>query len=222
MVEHKEKKLRDPEATKLRIMMAAKEEFSKVGLGGARVDVIAARAKVQKRMMYHYFGNKELLYRLVLEKAYSDFRQAEAALEIEKDAPILALRRLVEFTWNYYLGNPEFISLVNTENLHKAKFLKQVPRLELLNKSFVKRMEGLLARGVATGEFRVGLDAVQVLIALSGVGYHYLTNQHTGAIVYGRPLMTEGACKARLAFNIDVITRLVVRSEVLAKMQEAA
>ena len=39
--------------------LVAKEEFSKVGLGGARVDVIAARAKVQKRMMYHYFGNKE-------------------------------------------------------------------------------------------------------------------------------------------------------------------
>ena len=61
-------KKRDPEATKLRIMAAAKVEFSKMGLDGARVDVIAARAKVQKRMMYHYFGNKELLYRLVLEQ----------------------------------------------------------------------------------------------------------------------------------------------------------
>lgn len=222
MAERKPKIARDPEATKLRIMAAAKAEFAAVGLGGARVDVIAAKAKVQKRMMYHYFGNKELLYRLVLEQAYSDFRKAEANLEIEKDAPVMALRRLVEFTWNYYLANPEFISLVNTENLHKAEFLRQVPRLELLNKSFVKRMETLLARGVAEGVFRSGLDAVQVMIALAGVGYHYLTNRHTGTIVYGRPLMTESARKARLAFNIDLITRLVVRAEVLAKLQEAA
>jgi len=222
LAERKNIKTRDPEATKARIMAAAKVEFATMGLGGARVDVIAAQADVQKRMMYHYFGNKEVLYRLVLEQAYADFRKAEAELEIEKDAPIVALRRLVEFTWNYYLANPEFISLVNTENLHKAKYLRQVPRLELLNKSFVKRMEGLLARGVADGVFRSGLDAVQILIALAGVGFHYLTNQYTGEIVYGRPLMTEAARKARLAFNIDVVTRLVVKPEVLAKMQEAA
>ena len=222
MAERKDKKARDPEATKARIMAAAKVEFAKMGLGGGRVDVIAASAKVQKRMMYHYFGNKEVLYRLVLERAYADFRRAEAGLEIEKDTPIIALRRLVEFTWNYYLANPEFISLVNTENLHKAKYLRQVPRLELLNKIFVKRMETLLARGVSDGVFRSGLDPVQVMIALAGMGYHYLTNQHTGAIVYGRPLMTDAALCARLAFNIDVVTRLVVRPEVLAKMMEAA
>ncbi len=222
MVIRKSKKTRDPEATKARIMAAAKVEFAKMGLGGARVDVIATEAKVQKRMMYHYFGNKEVLYRLVLEQAYADFRKAEAALEIEKDAPVIALRRLVEFTWNYYLANPEFISLVNTENLHQAKYLRQVPRLELLNKSFVKRMETLLARGVSEGVFRSGLDAVHVMISLAGVGYHYLTNQHTGEIVYGRALMTPAARKARLEFNIDVVTRLVVRPDVLAKIQEAA
>ena len=219
----KEKKqVRDPDATKLRIMAAAKAEFAKMGLGGARVDVIAARAKIQKRMMYHYFGNKEVLYRLVLEEAYAGFRAAEAALEIEKDEPITAFRRLVEFTWNYYLDNPEFISLVNTENLHKAKYLRKSPRLELLNKSFVKRMEKLLARGVEDGIFRDGLDPVQVLITLSGMGFHYLTNQYTGEIVYGRALMTKEAKAARLAFNIDANTRLVCRPEAVAKMKKEA
>lgn len=216
------KQVRDPDATKQRIMAAATAEFAKMGLGGARVDVIAARAKIQKRMMYHYFGNKETLYRLVLEEAYAKFRAAEAALEIEKDEPVLALRRLVEFTWNYYLTCPELISLVNTENLHKARYLKKSPRLELLNKSFVKRMEQLIARGVAQGIFREGLDAVQMLIALSGLGFHYLTNHYTGEIVYGRPLMTPEAQKARLAFNIDALTRIACRPEALAKTKEAA
>ena len=216
------KQLRDPDKTKQRIMAAATAEFAKMGLGGARVDVIAARAKVQKRMMYHYFGNKEMIYRLVLEEAYARFRAAEAKLEIENDPPLLALRRLMEFTWNYYIANPEFISLVSTENLHKARFLQKSPRLELLNKGFVKRMEHILARGVTDGVFRSGLDAVQVLITISGLGYHYLTNQHTGEIVYGRSLMSQEARKARLAFNIDVITHALCRPEVLIAILEAA
>jgi AcrR family transcriptional regulator len=222
VISRTKKKPRNPEQTRLRIMAAARTEFAKKGLGGARVDTIAARAKVQKRMMYHYFGNKETLYRLVLEKAYADFRQAEAALEIERDPPLLALRRLMEFTWNYYIANPEFISLVNTENLHRAKYLQQVPRLELLNKSFVKRMENLLARGVADGLFRPGLDAVQVLIMLSGLGYHYLTNRFTGEIVYGRSLTSKEALRTRLEFNIEAVSRLVCRPEVFARKVEAA
>ena len=120
------------------------------------------------------------------------------------------------------LENPEFISLVSTENLHKAKYLKKSPRLELLNKGFVKRMEHLLARGARDGVFRSELDAVQVLIALAGLGYHYLTNQHTGEIVYGRSLMTDEARKARLSFNIDLITHAFCRPEALLAIKEAA
>ncbi len=50
---------RDPEATKARILAAALREFSAKGISGARVDAIAARAKVNKRMLYYYFGSKE-------------------------------------------------------------------------------------------------------------------------------------------------------------------
>jgi len=57
---------RDPEATKARILAAALHEFAAKGIAGARVDAIAARAKVNKRMLYHYFGSKEGLYREIL------------------------------------------------------------------------------------------------------------------------------------------------------------
>ena len=112
---------RDPEATQRRILGAAKSEFARKGLGGARVDDIAARAKINKRMLYHYFGNKEELFRITLEDAYAGIREAETRLEIEKDEPLTALKRLVRFTWDYYIANPEFITLVNSENLHKAR-----------------------------------------------------------------------------------------------------
>ncbi len=214
-----EKQIRDPEKTQARILAAAKVEFAQKGLGGARVDVIAARAKVQKRMMYHYFGNKEALFAKVIETVYAEFRDAEAALEIEKQEPIAALQKLVAFTWNYYLENPELITLVNSENLHRAKHIKNSKALLKLNRTFVDRMKVLLDRGVDVGAFRKGLDAVQVLITLSGGGFHYLTNQFTGEIVYGRKLMTAEAKAARLKFNTETMLRLVCSTEQLAKME---
>lgn len=213
-------RVRDPIATRARILAAAKSEFAKKGLGGARVDDIAAKAKINKRMLYHYFGNKEELFQRTLEDAYAAFRSAEAALKIEQDGPITAFKRLVTFTWEYYLDNPEFITLVNSENLHKARHIKNSEMMDDINKPFVARMKTLLERGAAEGSFRPGLDPVQVLIALSGMGFHYLTNRHTGAIVYGRDLMSDQAKSAKLKFNIDAVLRIVCRPEVLIGMEE--
>ena len=215
-------KTRDPDATRARILAAAKHEFARKGLGGARVDDIAARAKANKRMLYHYFGNKEELFSRTLEDAYSAFRKAEADLKIEQDEPITALKRLVTFTWNYYLANPEFITLVNSENLHKARHIRKSDVMDDINKPFVARMQTLLERGVAEGSFRPGLDPVQILIVLSGVGFHYLTNRYTGAIVYGHDLMSEEAKAARLRFNIDAVLRIVCRPETLLKLEKTS
>ena len=203
------KQSRNPEQTKARILRAATAEFALKGLGGARVDVIAARAGVQKRMMYHYFGNKDQLFGVVLEESYATFRAAEAGLEIEKLEPVRALKKLVAFSWNYFIAHPEFIRLVNSENMYKARHLKASRRLREINRSFVDRMAALLKRGEKAGAFRSGLDAVQVLITMASVGYYYLTNQFTGEIVYGRKLMTKAAQKQRLAFNTTTILRLV-------------
>ena len=213
------KMTRDPDDTKLRIMAAAKIEFARNGLGGARVDVIAARAKANKRMMYHYFGNKEALFRLVLEDAYGAFRQAEAALALDTEEPIAALRKLVSFNWTYFLANPEFITLVNSENLHKARHIKTSRRMQEMSRPFVGRMGSLLARGVATGLFRKDLDAVQVTITIASVAYYYLTNRFTAAIVFERDMMTDAALKARLEFNIASILRIVCTPETLRKME---
>ena len=147
---------RDPDATRLRILAAAKSEFAKKGLGGARVDDIAAKARINKRMLYHYFGNKEELFKRTLEDAYGAFRSAEAALKIEQDDPVTALRRLMTFTWEYYLANPEFITLVNSENLHKARHIRKSDMMDAMNRPFVARMQTLLERGVAEGVFRAG------------------------------------------------------------------
>lgn len=213
---------RDPDATRARILAAAKVEFARKGLGGARVDDIAARAKANKRMLYHYFGNKEELFRITLEDAYAGIREAEAKLEIENDDAVTALKRLVRFTWDYYLKNPEFITLVNSENLHKARHIKSSKRMREMSRPFVARMRALLERGAAAGQFRQGLDPVQVNITVAAIGYYYLTNRFTGAIVFERDLMDGGALARRLDFNTSTILRTVCTPDTLAAIEAHA
>jgi len=59
---------RDPLRTRERILRAARREFARKGFAGARVDAIARAASVNKRMLYHYFGNKEALFRAILRQ----------------------------------------------------------------------------------------------------------------------------------------------------------
>lgn len=200
---------RDAEATKARILEAAKREFAKNGLGGARVDVIAEKASANKRMIYHYFDSKEGLFQTILENAYVDIRTAEQKLNLDHLDPKDALEKLVRFTWEYYLKNPEFITLVNSENLHRAKHLKKSEIVKVYSRKFVSMVKTILDRGVSTGVFRSDVDPVQLNITIAAIGYYYLTNRFTGSIVFERDLMAKEALEERLNFNIDTIMRLV-------------
>jgi AcrR family transcriptional regulator len=202
-------RVRDADDTKRRLLAAAKSEFARKGLGGARVDVIAEKAKANKRMLYHYFGNKDDLFQMVLEQAYLDIRSAEQKLQLDDLEPRKALETLVRFTWNYYLKNPEFITLVNSENLHRAEHLKKSEAVKVVSRRFVSMVNGILERGVKTGVFRKGVDPVQLNITIAAIGYYYITNRFTGSIVFERDFMDPSALEERLKFNIDTIMRLV-------------
>ena len=204
-------RIRDAEATQKRILAAAKQEFAKKGLGGARVDDIAERAKANKRMIYHYFDSKESLFQRVLEDAYVDIRTAEQKLELDHLDPKDALEKLVRFTWKYYLDNPEFLTMVNSENLHKARHLKKSKIVQDISRRLVTMVDTLLERGVKQGLFRQGVDPVQLNITIAAIGYYYFTNRFTGSIIYERDLMSREALETRLQFNIDTIMRLVCK-----------
>jgi len=203
------KKQRDADATQSRILVAAKKEFARHGLAGARVDEIAERSKANKRMIYHYFESKDGLFQRVLEEAYVDIRTAEQKLELDILPPREALETLVRFTWNYYLKNPEFLTLVNSANLHKARHLKTSEIVEQVSIRLVDMVGALLERGAASGEFRKGIDPVQLNITIAAIGYYYFTNRYTGAIIYQRDFMTPEALEERLRFNVETIVRLV-------------
>lgn len=202
-------RVRDAEATKARILKAAKREFAMYGLGGARVDNIAERAKANKRMIYHYFGGKEELFTAILEEAYLDIRTAEQRLHLSDMEPEAAMDKLVTFTWRYYLRNPEFLTLVNSENLHRARHIKKSKAILEAFPPFVDMVQSIIDRGVAKGVFRTGVDAVQLNITIAAIGYYYLTNRYTGSVIYDRDLMAEENLEERLAFNLETVRRIL-------------
>jgi AcrR family transcriptional regulator len=200
---------RDPERTAATILAAAVREFGEKGYGGARIDAIAERSGANKRMIYHYFGDKEALYLAVLEQIYAGIRSAELRLNLRNLEPIPALHKLVRFTWDYFLEHPEFLSLLHTENLHKAKYLKRSARAADLNSPLIALISEILQRGVAKGEFRTGVDPLKLYITIASVGFFYLSNRWTLSVIFRRDLTTDAEIKAWGSHIISVIDAYV-------------
>lgn len=204
-------KVRDPERTSAAILAAAVQEFAAKGYGGARIDAIAARAGINKRMLYHYFGDKDALYLAVLESAYRKIRSAERELHLSELHPEGAIRELVRFTWNYFLKNPEFLSLLGTENLHRAKFLKRSARIFELHSPLIAVLSDILERGVRARIFRPGIDPVQLYITIASLGFFYLSNRWTLSTIFRRDLMQTAELDARGNHIIEVVLAFLRR-----------
>ena len=164
---------------------------------GSTCSAIARRAKVNKRMIYHYFGSKEGLYLAALERVYEDLRGTERVLDLTHLEPEEAIRRLVEFNFDYSHQHPELISMLNDENLHRARYLRTSKKVRQLHSPFVRMIDGILKRGVAKGVFRAGLDPVDLYITIAAVGYFYLSNNYTLSAIFGRNLGARRALEKR-------------------------
>jgi AcrR family transcriptional regulator len=196
---------RDPEGMRLRILEAAKQEFATHGLAGARVDRIAAEAGANKRMLYYHVGKKDDLYLAVLEGAYEKIRGEERGLDLEHLAPPDAIRRLIEFTWTYFLRNPEFLALLQTENLVRAKHLKRSSKVKSLHSPFVEMIRTVVRRGVDSGDFKVAVDPVQLYISIAALSFFYLSNSATLSVIFGRDLLSQRAKQERLTHMTSLV-----------------
>jgi AcrR family transcriptional regulator len=206
-----EPRSRDADRSQLAILASARDEFAQRGLAGARMDSIAARAGLNKRLIYYYFGSKDDLFLAVLERTYTDIREAEQMLHLDEIEPVEAIRRLISFTWHYYLEHPEFITLLNSENLHRAAHLKRSDRIQEMNSPLVQLLDTVLERGRRDNLFRAGVDPVQLYISIASLCYFYLSNNDTLSAVFGRDLRAPKAMAQRLSHMTDLVLGYVLR-----------
>jgi len=206
-----EPRLRDADRSQQTILLAARDEFALYGLAGARVDRIAERADINKRLIYYYFKSKDELFLAVLESTYADIRAAEQKLHLDEMDPVEAIRELVSFTWHYYLEHPEFISLLNSENQHNAAHLKKSARIQEMNSPLVQMLDTVLERGRRKDLFRAGIDPIQLYISIASICYFYLSNNQTLSTIFGRDLRAPKAMAQRLSHMTDMVLGYVMR-----------
>lgn len=204
-------RLRDADKSQMLILAAAMDEFAQYGYAGGRVDRIAERAEINKRLIYYYFGNKDDLFLAVLERTYADIRAAEQALHLDEMDPVEAVRQLVSFTWHYYLEHPEFIALLNSENLHQAMHLKQSARIQEMNSPLVAMLADVLERGRRQDLFRDGVDPIQLYISIASICYFYLSNNPTLSTIFGRDLRAPKALAQRLSHMKELVLGYVLK-----------
>jgi AcrR family transcriptional regulator len=197
------------QATRESILRAATKIFAKHGFAGGRVDQISKAAKSYDRMIYYYFGSKEGLFIAVLEELYRRFNEAESKLVLDASRPVEALKAVIGFMWVYYQKNPEFITLLNTENLHRGKHIAKSLRAREYSSPAVSVLGEVIERGAQQKLFRADVNARDVYLMIAALGYFYLSNRFTLSAFLGEKLETVEALSHWEAFVVDAVLRTV-------------
>ena len=205
------RKPKAPEANRARIVKAAIDEFAARGFKGASMDAIAARTHTTRALINYYFGSKEQLYIAVLEQVYGEIREAEGKLDLDHLEPEDAVRRIVEFTYHYYVEHQGFVRLVVAENQARGRHLRKSRMMRTLNRPIIERLARVIERGQAAGLFRAGVDPVEVHKAIAALGMFNVTNQYTFGSIFQREMGAKGELARRCEMVNDIILSYLTR-----------
>mgnify|MGYP006182387847 FL=1 len=210
------------QTTRDNILKAATKVFARYGYEGGSVEKISKAAKSFDRMIYYYFGSKEGLFIEVLEETYRRMNDAESKLDLDTAKPVEALQAVIRFVVGYYRKNPEFITLLNTENLHKGKHISKSMRAREYSSPAIEVIRRVLESGQTQGLFRKDVSARDVYLLIAATGYFYMSNRHTLSAFLGEDLETAEALAHWESFVIDSVLRTVAPGPSLPKGRVAA
>src|SRR5262245_30118373 len=205
------RKPKAPEANRAGIVAAALDEFAARGFKGASMDAIAARTHTTRALINYYFGSKEKLYIAVLEQVYGEIREAEGKLDLDHLAPVEAVRRIVEFTYTYYIEHEGFVRLVVAENQARGRHLRKSKMMRTLNRPIVDRLASVIERGQKEGRFRADVDPVEMHKSIAALGMFNVTNQYTFGGIFQREMGRKGNVARRRALVADMILSYLTR-----------
>ena len=198
---------RDSAGTRARILNVATREFANKGYEGARTDDIADRARINKRMIYHYFSSKEQLYLAVLEGAYERARSAEQKIDLDRLETLDALARFTEFTFDSFVRDRTFINLLTTENRQRAKVLKKSAKVNTMNSPVIAAIGRILEKGEADGSIRAGLEARQLWITIIGICYFFFSNVYTLSVIFDADMEQPSMIAERRTHVVEFVLR---------------
>lgn len=199
------KRSRDPERTRAEILLVAVNEFAEHGFHGARVERITKAAKCNARMIYHYFGGKEQLYLAALDNVYAAIRNRETQLRFGTGDPVTEAQSLVEFTYDYFSENANFLKMIRNENLLKGQYIKRSQMIRDMSQPFITAIGDLIERGHTEGVFPRKPDPVQLYVTVVALSAHHLNNAATLGTVVGQDLTDPDWQAERRAHAVEVV-----------------
>ena len=190
--------------TKQRILEAAEQEFSEKGLYGARVDEIAAKADINKRMLYQYFGNKEDLYKTVLFHVYKRIADIDALLLTDSKDSCALVRKIIRVYYDFLAQNPTFVRMIMWENLNGAQYLADSGAADIKDPA-IRALGKIIDDGKEKGVFRENVDKAQVMLSLITFSFSYFSNIHTLSLLLKTDLGSEENMKKRVDYVANLL-----------------
>jgi TetR/AcrR family transcriptional regulator len=196
---------RNPELSRKEILAAAMHEFASKGVGGARMNQIASRYGGSKNLIYHYYKSKDGLFTAVLETMYATIREHQRDFEIEHSDPATGIRHLVHFTMEVFDRNPEFVTLLHSENIAKARHVAGSKAIQSMYNRLLSTVDDLLSRGVSQGLFKLRISAIDLYVCICAVATFSISNRYTLSAIFGMDVNSTAKRKLRGQLVADMI-----------------
>lgn len=202
-LEPQSRRPRDADATKELLLATAEAVFTELGFNGARVDEIAERAQVNKRMIYVYFGDKEGIYAATLRRAFSRIAQRAQVSEDKTIDPADRLRQWISEYFRFLSRQPEIVRLAEWEALaggtRAASALLEVAQQELVD------LMALLQTGTRSGRFRPDLQPQRALMTIHALCFGTLSRRRLWKSLWQLDLEDETTSDSISHFIADVV-----------------
>ena len=169
--------------------------------------MIALRAGVNKNLLYHHYGSKDGLFTALLERTYDTIRRRQNDLQLRGMDPVEGMRKLVMFTGRIWVQFPEFLRLLQSENLNGGRHVRASREIQQMYNPLLETINELLERGTRLGVFRKNVDPIDLYISISALTAHYISNHHTFEALFGQRLMAPQRIKQRVEHAADMVER---------------
>lgn len=202
----RQKRIKDSKKSREDILRAAEEEFSNKGLYGTRVDEIAKKANINKRMIYEYFGSKESLYKAVLVEVYSRLSQMEIESLKNEGSCTQKIRNIIHAYFEFIRDNPSFVNMVLWENLNRARYFNELD-IKAIKDPTISLLREIIEEGKQNGSFRSDLDTDQIIFSILTYTFSYYSNRYTMSVLMSKKLEDEKNIQSRIDYVTDMFLK---------------
>jgi TetR/AcrR family transcriptional regulator len=196
--------------TRTRIIASAIRQFSMNGLSGARTELIAKEAGVNKALLYYYFQGKEALYAAALDEVAERVRATSmAVLEAEGTAGERFLRAALNH-FDRIHSNPGFQSLMQQEmiRMHRGEENALTTLAEKVFKPLMTRLRSVLHDGIASGEL-IDVDPAQFQLAAYGTNVFYFLSAPLMRLTQGEDPLEHAALERQRKTAIEYLGKTI-------------